>query len=80
MALIKMKRPIMSYIGVIVFILVCYVLLNGRSDNDIIGDLEKHSKVIDGPEHVQELRVEEEVNVFIILCIRLDGNGNFVSR
>ena len=79
MALIK-RRQIVSYIGVIVLILVCYVFLDGRSGEDIISDLEKHSRLRDDPEPMQERRIEEEVNVFIILCIRLDENGNFVSR
>ena len=79
MALIKIKKPVIRYICVILLILVCYVLLDGRSDKDTKGDLEKHSKVRDGPEHMHGLRVEEEINIFIILCIRLDGNGDFVS-
>ena len=80
MALIKMRRQVVSYIGVILLIFVCYVFLDGRSGENINSDLEKHFKLRDDAEPMQELRIEEEVNVFIILCIRLDGNGNFVSR
>ena len=66
-----------GYVCLIIVLCVCYVLLIGNSDKKP-GD--NHQKVIDVTKENVKPEPAEEVNVFIILCVRLDGNGNFVRN
>ena len=65
-----------SFLCLAVVLFICYVLLV-ENNNDKNSYKEKNDN------HVEELVANgetQEINVFIILCLRLDGNGNFVSK
>ena len=64
-----------GYVCLIIVLCVCYVLLIGSSDEKP-GD--NHQKIINVTKENVEPEPDEEVNVFIILCVRLDDDGNFV--
>ena len=71
MSLIKIRKNIVCYISILCVIGICYQVLVGKHREEMFVETEEHFMDVEVEENDKN-RKEEDINVFIILCIKLD--------